>query len=470
MTVSSDDRALLAQAAYQELARRNLLDYCSLMDPNFISARHLELIAGYLERLERREIRKLAVTMPPRHGKTRLISQLFASWYLGKHPDHDIILASYGSELAEGNSRAVRTLVTDDRFPFPDVGLREDSRSVGRWETRQGATLIAASVSSGITGRGFACGICDDLVKGRDEAESEAIRASTRSWFSDVFLTRAAPDAIQIMVGTRWNAADIMSEVIDREGWVTLNLPLISEGDGDRLSRPAGMWLWPERFGPNDIPSVDRGEISSKSFSALYQQAPTPQDGLIIRHEWLKFYKPNELPDHFDKVVCGLDAAAKTGIANDHSALITVGVTENRYYVIDLALRRVEFPELRRMTVAAYEKHSPSAIYIEDTSNATALIQELRRESRLPVVAVQARGSKISRVEGTSGCYESGRVFIPESSPFTSALVAQLVGFPGGCRSGDDAVDALTIVLRQLRRARSELSWAFVNTDPFALR
>ncbi len=155
MTVGTEKLEAIRSSAQDELARRRLLEYARVMDPRFIPARHLVLVAEYLEKLERREIRKLAITMPPRHGKTRLVSQIFCAWHLSRHPDQDIVLASYGSEVAEGSSRAVRTLLTDERFPFVDVELREDSRSVGRWQTKQGATLIAAGVGTGLTGRGF---------------------------------------------------------------------------------------------------------------------------------------------------------------------------------------------------------------------------------------------------------------------------------------------------------------------------
>ncbi|HEY1654077.1 MAG TPA: hypothetical protein VGF86_03065, partial [Candidatus Tumulicola sp.] len=80
-----------------ELARRSLLDYCELMDPTYERARHLEVLAQHLEALERREIRRLIVSMPPRHGKSRMCSQFWPSWMLGRTPKQSLVLASYAA-------------------------------------------------------------------------------------------------------------------------------------------------------------------------------------------------------------------------------------------------------------------------------------------------------------------------------------------------------------------------------------
>lgn len=447
------DRDALRRRARRELARANLLDFVGMMDPKWLPARHLLLIATYLERLERREFRKLAITMPPRHGKTRLVTQLFTAWYLGRHPDHDIILASYETDLAEINSRAIRSLVRDERYPFDGADLREDSRAVGRWQTKAGATFLATSVASGVTGYGYSLAIGDDLVKGRAEADSEAIRKTTRDFYSDAFLTRASPDPVQIMIGTRWHPDDILSMVVDREGWVTLSLPFVSEGEGDALNRPEGELLWPARYNRENVPSVERGEITSRSFAALYQQRPVPAEGNIIKGEWLQRYdKP---PATFEKVVCALDAAAKTGIRNDYSAIVKIGATKNAYYVLDVWRAKVEFPDLiRRVKLLKDEAPAPSAIYCEDTSNAVALIQQLVRESTLPIVPIAVTGSKESRVEGITGLIEAKKLFLPNEAPWLVDFERELLSFPAS--KHDDQVDALTLGLTKLQKPMVE--------------
>lgn len=478
-------RPALLDGLSASVARRSLIDYCTLMDPRFIPARHLDLIAEHLEKLERREITRLCVTLPPRHGKTRLISQLFASWYVGKHSDHDVILASYGSELAEGNSRAVRTLVTDDRFPFSGVSLREDSRSVGRWQTEQGGTLVAVGVGAGLTGRGGNLIVCDDLVKDREAAESEAVRASTRAWYGDVLQTRAAPDAVRVMVGTRWHDADILSDVVDRDGWVTINLPLISEGEGDALNRPAGEWLWPQRFGPDDVPSVERGEISSRSFEALYQQRPAPAEGALFKASWFE-NRFDSLPKAVPinqrlveisqilgreeiarrqrprsiTVVAGIDCASKTGIANDFSAIVTVAFDGQDYYILDVVRERLEFSELIGRVAESYWRHRPSILYVEEASAGIQIVQVLKAQTGIPVVGVTPRGSKIARAEAITPLWESGRIKLPQYAPWIDAYVQEFLRFPYAGKH-DDQIDATCLAIYNARlRSRARVDWS----------
>src|SRR4051794_18007172 len=97
--------AELAPAFATELARRHLGDLCALLDPGYQEAPHTRLLCDHLEAVERGVVRRLLVQMPPRHGKTLHVSQTFPAWALGRDPRRQIILASYGAELAEANSR-----------------------------------------------------------------------------------------------------------------------------------------------------------------------------------------------------------------------------------------------------------------------------------------------------------------------------------------------------------------------------
>ena len=154
-------------------------------------------------------------------------------------------------------------------------------------------------------------------------------------------------------------------------------------------------------------------------------------------------------PVHFTKVVCWLDAAAKTGVRNDYSAIVKLGVTKNAYFVLDVWRGKVEFPALlRRVDALKDEDPAPSTIYVEDTSNATALIQALKSETRMPIVAVPAKGVKKSRVEGVTGILEAKKVFLPKEAPWLLDFERELLAFPAG--KHDDQVDAFVGALSQV--------------------
>ena len=152
------------QAAREELARRELLPFAARVFPGWQNAPHLDLIAGLLERVERGELKRLIVNLPPRHGKTLLCSSIFPAWYLGRHPERkNVIMATHSAESSERNSRGARALVQDDRWPF-DSKLSGDSTSASRWNLDKGGGVFACGVGGSITGRGADILIIDDLA------------------------------------------------------------------------------------------------------------------------------------------------------------------------------------------------------------------------------------------------------------------------------------------------------------------
>jgi len=170
-SLREQQRKAVAQLARAELARRHLGDFMGLMLPNYESAPHAMALCEHLEALEGREITRLMVNMPPRHGKSEHASRAFPAWYLGRRPEESVVLASYSAELAEANSRRARGHVLDARWPFPDMSVSAESAAVNRWHTTKGGGVVAVGVRGGLTGHGAHVLIVDDPVKDREEAD-----------------------------------------------------------------------------------------------------------------------------------------------------------------------------------------------------------------------------------------------------------------------------------------------------------
>ncbi|HEY1655903.1 MAG TPA: phage terminase large subunit [Candidatus Tumulicola sp.] len=403
--------------------------------------------------------------MPPRHGKSRMCSQFWPSWMLGRTPKTALVLASYAAELSEQNSRRVRELVLDQRFPFVDVGVSAESRAVNRWATNAGGVVIATGIGGGLTGFGADSMIIDDPIADRADAESPAIRQSTWEWFSDVARTRLHKDAIQVIAATRWHEDDLSGRILNSDmgkEWTVLNLPAICDDENDPLGRKIGEALWPSRFPVDEMPSVTRGEISSRSFSALYQGRPQPAEGAIFKASW--FENTYEKLPTLTTISTGVDCASKTGITNDFSAAVTVGTDGKNYYLLDVMRERLEFADLGRRIVDVHRRLHPHRFYIEDASSGTPLVQELRRATALPVAGVVPRGTKVARAESVSGLFEAGKVRLPKNAPWANAFVDEFLRFPAG--KHDDQVDATSLVLSRLRArlAVPEWSFAFAST------
>jgi len=184
-----------------ECARQSLSDYAKLvMADDYEQPGQVRMLIDHLEAIERRDITRLIVEMPPRSSKSTHVSRIFPSWWLGRNPQDGVILASYGQELATGHGRAVRDLLGHQRYPF-QTRLRADVKAAGRWQTNGGGGLIAAGVGTGLTGFGGVLNVLDDPIKGREEAESEIVREHTWNWYQEVFSTRIQRNGVVVVMG-----------------------------------------------------------------------------------------------------------------------------------------------------------------------------------------------------------------------------------------------------------------------------
>ena len=273
-------------------ARDSMLDFVMETMPEYSVASHHRLIVERLEAVERGDIRRLMLFMPPRHGKSELASKRFPAWFLGRNPERQIISASYNSELAGDFGRAVRNIIAEDTYQdiFPDVSLAQDSQSASRWHTNQGGSYIAAGVGSAITGRGAHLGIIDDPIKDRMEAGSELMRDRIWDWYTSVFYTRLMPGASVIIILTRWHDDDLAGRLLEDmkvggDAWDVLSLPALA-GVDDAMGRAPGDALWPEWYDHDRLEQV-RSVIGPRDWSSLYQQVPQAEEGSFFLRDWV---------------------------------------------------------------------------------------------------------------------------------------------------------------------------------------
>lgn len=471
----------IRDATERELARASLLDFAKRVYPGFQTPAHIRLIANLLERCERREVRRLAVCVPVRHGKSVLCSQVFSPWYIGRNPADNIILASHAESLATTHSRIAKHLVEDDRWPFEGVRLSPDSQSVQRWNVTGGGGLYAVGVGGGITGRGANVLLVDDALH---DGLSATEREAAWKWFTEVAVPRLEPGGIIIVVGARFASDDLVGRIEDSEDaseWEIVRLPALAE-DGDPLGRAADEPLWPERMPFAELQSR-RTAMGSYAFSAQFQQSPVPSGGVMFSPAMLEprfdsipahCFEPKPLPFESDPLADALrayspnalrrpllraqalDCAAKTGLQNDQTAIATVSHDLRDFFVEDVWLGRVDFPNLCRVARDQYERHRPSHVFIESASSGIQLLDVLQQSTGLPVVPVKATDGKGVRAQAVLGLFEAQRVRFPASGVFPSGVrVADVVNTflrfgPDGCKL-DDAVDAIVWALLQLR-------------------
>lgn len=451
------------RAAAKEAAPASLLAYILNQWGDWFSvSRHHLAIIDKLEALERRDIKRLIVTVPPRHGKTQLTSRGFPAWYLGRNPDHEIIVASYAAELAQSISRNIRDQIRDEEYwPFPGIKLKDGQQTVKDWgiDGYRGG-LVAAGVRGGLTGRGADLLIIDDPIKDRQDADSTTMREAMLEWFYDVAMTRLAPNAVVVVIQTRWHAGDLAGTLIKamQEGgaqWEVLNMPALAyqPGEappwvgGDPLGRHPGEPLWPERFSAEHYQTIKRTS-PDRTWSALYQQLPSTEAGLVFKMAWmLRRYKTwRELDIRALEII--VDSAFSEGVGTSTSCIAAWAHLPHEAALLDIWQQRVGYEELIQAIIDMATKWrgltglTPTVV-IEKKASGQSAIQTLRTRDGIVSLSVVpfpdpddegqkrlAASSKEARADNATPMFKAGQVLLPAEEPWLETWIRNHLAFP----------------------------------------
>ncbi|MUT66021.1 phage terminase large subunit [Paenibacillus sp. NEAU-GSW1] len=417
--------------------------------------KHLDVLDQHLQDVSEGRIKRLIVTMPPRHGKSERVSKKFPAWHIGRNPNDEMIIASYSIDLARDFSRISRDTFTNhgDVFEHPLDPNNKSSESWGIAGYR--GRITAAGVGGAITGKGARIAIVDDPIKNHKDAQSEVIRETLWGWYQSTLYTRLTPDGAIIVVQTRWHEDDLVGRLLAEEErqiadgthvgerWTVINFPAIAESD-DFLGRDIGEPLWPEYgFGADQLAKI-KSEVGSYVFNALYQQRPAAAEGNMLKRQWWKYYE--ELPPIAVQLIT-VDAAFKDGDDNDYVVLQVWGKAGPDMYLIDQIRDHMNFlatcQAIRNMAAKYPSAHVK---LIEDKANGSAIIQTLNLEMS-GIIPVNPEGGKIARVNAVSAAIESGHVYLPANRTFIDDFIDECASFPNG--KHDDQVDAMSQALHR---------------------
>jgi predicted phage terminase large subunit-like protein len=447
----------------EDYAFSRLASYACYQWPAYQLAAHHRLIARHLEAVERGDIKRLMITMPPRHGKSMLASEFFPAWYIGRNPDHYVVTATYAQELADDFGRKVKNQIEDDAYKaiFPGVSLADDSKSAKRFHidgslggyehsTGQRGAFYAVGVGGPLTGRGAHLLLIDDPVKNREDAESEVIRKKTKDWYTSTAYTRLMPGGRIVIIQTRWHEDDLagwLQNEHKHEGWVVLNLPAIND---------AGEALWPEQY---DVPALEqiKRALPPRDWSALYQQSPSPETGDYFKREWIHL-ADHEPPREHMRVYGGSDYAV-TSNGGDYTVHAIVGLDpEGRPWLMDLWRKQASSDEWVDAFCDLVLKHKPIG-WGEETGQIKSgvgpflLRRQLDTGAYVGREAFATRGDKAVRAQSFRGLIATRGLYIQKDKPFISDLISEMMSFPVGVN--DDQVDALGLVGQLIDRMNS---------------
>jgi predicted phage terminase large subunit-like protein len=458
---------------FRVLLRR---DFASFIEASFselnpqtpyAQSSHIDVMASKLAACARGECRRLIINLPPRSLKSHSASVAFPAWLLGQNPSTQLICVSYGQELADKHARDTRQLMTTPfyRQIFPKAAISPERKLVSDFATTAGGVRMATSVGGVLTGRGADIIIIDDPLK-PDEAMSETRRTTVNEWYDNSLLSRlnSKETGVIIVVMQRLHQDDLVGHLLEVGNWEVLSFPAIAEQVEKRVyDTPFGPQTY--RRLPGDVLDSSRESaetllkikqtLGEYNFSAQYQQMPIPVGGAMIKLEWLRNYRPEDLPSEFTYTFQSWDTANKSGELNDYSVCTTWGGYDGNLYLLDVVRRRVNYPDLKRLAKQKAKEFCPSIILIEDKASGTQLIQDLREEGLYEVkpFTPPPNTDKIMRLNSVSAQFEAGKIHLPTSAPWIDEYCRELLTFPGV--KHDDQVDSTTQAIEYTRTRRS---------------
>lgn len=454
-------------------AEQDMLAFTRLMmpvpdhadDPDFsryIPQRFHKVICAALEELESGRIKRLIISLPPRHGKTQLASKMFPAWFAGRNPHKSLIFGTYNEKFAGDIGRSVRDTMLSHAYAqvFPDVTLKNDSQASDRLQTSQGGLLAFVGRGGTTTGRGGDVLVIDDPLKDRQEADSPTIRDTLWQWFTQVIASRLMDQDGRIMlIQTRWHQDDLVGRLTDPTNsyydgdeaaeWHIIDLPALAvDEEKDALQRKPGEALWPERFGRDFLLGVQRRD--ARGFSALYQGRPSPAGGTFFSIKWLDTYRPNDLPKNL-RVYCASDHAVALKQSSDKTVLLAVGVDEDDtiWVLPDLIWRQMTAEQAVEAMIRMMRAHKPVFWWAERSHISRSLGPFLRKRmletsTYCSIIEMQPIADKQTRAQSIQGRMAMHRLRFPERAPWWPAARDQLLKFPFD--SHDDFVDALAYI------------------------
>ncbi len=430
-----------------------------------------------------RVMEQLAISAPPRHGKSYIISEHTPAWFVSRYPDRHVIFVGYEADFAAKYGRRNRDHLLDPKVADavgillnPEVAARDE------WETAQKGGMRTAGAGGPITGTGYHLGIVDDPIKNDEEAGSKLQQERQEEWWAGTFRTRGEPGAKRLLVMTRWNEADLQGRLLANESdeWFVLNLPALQwdedeanfeelnadtalhSGSGNPLCRVAGAPLVPARYSKAKL--LGTKAHNERKFNALYQGRPSTEGSGVFQRRHFRYWEPMpqayalHKPDdilnplqvvmmrdchHF--MMVDLNASVKT--RRDYTVFGLFAVTPAGDMLLVHRLKeRIDSADHFGKLLGYLDEVKTLGIKvrwigIEDATYGKTLIK-LARRRKLPVRPVPADADKYTRALPAGDAMQGHWVFFPKAAAWLADWEEELTQFPDGAH--DDQVDVFS--------------------------
>ena len=444
--------------------KERFIPFCTLIQKGYRASWHHREIGRLLEGVDRGEIKRAIIMVPPRHGKSTLSTVLFPGWYLGRHPDKEVITVSYSSDLATDFGEKTRDLLKSPQYMrIFDTKIKADSESKQKWKTSEGGSYTSVGLGGAITGRGADLLIIDDPIKNSEEALSELYRDKVWNYYTSTLYTRLEKDAAVILILTRWHQDDLAGRLVEQmeangEKWEIIKYPAIAEED--EPNRKAGEALWPEKYDLTTLENI-KSTIGIYDWNSLYQQTPITSETQDFKKEFFKYFEPSDVIGKPMQIYAMVDLAISQKSSADNTSIQVIGkpLQSPNIYHLDEYTGRFDPLQVIDILFQIKARYGSELVKvgIEGVAYQKALQYFIEEEQRrrgiyFTIEELKATGDKESRIRGLIPLYKAGVIFHRHSD---TPLENELLVFPVG--KHDDRIDALSYLTQVVKNIPKSL-------------
>jgi predicted phage terminase large subunit-like protein len=409
---------------------------------------HIDLIAYYLQEVTNGNIKRLIINMPPRALKSVCVSVAWPAWILGNKASSRIMAASYSQSLSIKHSMDSKLIMASDwyRDLFQETIISKKHNQKSKFLTTQNGFRMSTSVGGVATGEGGDFLIIDD-PHNPTHINSKKRRDFVIEWYERTFSTRLnnKKTGAIVIVMQRLHEEDLSGYLANKKGWEILKIPAIAtESKVYQIgSRPIeirrGDILHAGREAHEHL-KIAEEELGSHNFAAQYQQDPAPAQGGLLSDANFLFYE--YMIHDFEYIAQSWDTAIKAKSSSDYSVCTVWGVKYGKYYLLHMLREKFEYPALKAAALSIAAKWRPKYILIEDKASGQSLIQDLKHETDLRIIAIKVSQDKITRFSRATEFFLNEQVYLPDKKYIKDLVIKELTMFPNS--KNDDIVDSIS--------------------------
>lgn len=382
----------------------------------------------------------LILEAPPQHGKSYTIIDAI-SYIAGLNPDVKTIYASFSDRLGIRANLRLQRIYDSERYQrvFPETIIGRSNvvtissqtlrnREILEYVGRDGS-FRNTTVNGAINGEGLDLAAIDDPVKGREAANSEAIKEKTWDWFTDDFLSRFSEQAGLLGIMTRWAVDDVIGRFIDHTkeanngelpaNFTVLKFPAIATKD--EFFRKEGEALFPEHKSLEFL-LVRKSIMLPQNWEALYQQNPVIPGGNMFPVDRFQIIEHKPMIFNVRASVRYWDKAATAGGGAYSVGTLMHLMDDGRFIVSDVQRKQVNAFDRERMIKQCAEvdkatwgdheiwvEQEPGSGGLESAQRSIAMLAGFKaykdkvtgdKETRAEPYAAQVQAGNVSLVKG----------------------------------------------------------------------